>query len=855
MAKKQKLIILLITVFLSILFFTAISSAAAVQEKQFDSKNPVVTEQATKSTNSTKITIENYGQEGGTEFYFCSRASGTKQTYKGITRNFKYDLTVSGPCTKSGEYLIKPYSWHYDNNKFTEYDISGRTSPSSTFDIKTSPDECIVHDNRGNFYLINTFYYSYSSDICYYKHELIPVAQDITFEIGDVSFNNLDEINSRGNFVLNPSNTYDAVFANVRSSIKDDFKTMSGATPIGVVPFDIVQSKSYLFHLSQSSAGAYIYNVKTGTPAKEFVNGKVRYILPVSVKYDEAKLSIYQDGDVSREYTYSLSLPSKASGTLKISYTKTGSNTVVSTKNVTVSNGKFQVPVQVGQIANFYVSEAESKTGEIAVQAPDVSGTDVCWGNFRTVVAKYGMTNDLYMQYKNDYHNLLLAHMAEGNLTTNVLTTYLQSSEYGDDSMLFFYNVERDGTIAISGVNTNINPVEKITGNIELSDKTINFSSNNFNITKGIGTFTVNSNSKITLKSLPRTVTYKITNVKAEKSTVSAVNNGSGGVGSTVEIKLQAPAVQTYTITWKDWDGKVLKTQSDSKGTTPSYGGTPTRPEDSSYTYTFTGWNPSIVAANANTTYTAQYKATAKPVETTYYTITWLNWDNSVLKTQTVAKGTVPSYSGTPTRQADSNNSYIFTGWNPAVTTATKNAVYTAQYQAVAKPAAQTYTITWKNWDGKVLKTQKVSSGAKPSYNGIPTRAADSKYTYSFKGWTPSVVIATKDASYTATYTSKAKAVPLNVKVKIKTPKAAKAAFTAKWTKLSASNQKKVASIQIQYSQSKNFTNSKITTASKKASSKKLNKLKRKTTYYVRVRTVKGSSFGPWSSVKKIKTK
>jgi len=237
------------------------------------------------------------------------------------------------------------------------------------------------------------------------------------------------------------------------------------------------------------------------------------------------------------------------------------------------------------------------------------------------------------------------------------------------------------------------------------------------------------------------------------------------------------------------------------------------------------------------------------------YTITWKNWDGSVLKTQTVSKGTTPSYSGTPTRPSDSNYTYTFKGWSPTVVAANANVTYTAQYTAVPKTTTQKYTITWKNWDGKVLKTQKVSSGARPSYNGIPTRAADSKYTYSFKGWTPSVVIATKDASYIATYTSKAKAVPLNVKVKIKTPKAAKAAFTAKWTKLSASNQKKVASIQIQYSQSKNFTNSKITTASKKASSKKINKLKRKTTYYIRVRTVKGSSFGPWSSVKKIKTK
>lgn len=70
-----------------------------------------------------------------------------------------------------------------------------------------------------------------------------------------------------------------------------------------------------------------------------------------------------------------------------------------------------------------------------------------------------------------------------------------------------------------------------------------------------------------------------------------------------------------YTITFVNWDGAELAVlENVVHGTLPTYAGaTPVRPEDETYIYTFSGWTPEIVAAEADATYTATYEATPKP--------------------------------------------------------------------------------------------------------------------------------------------------------------------------------------------------------------------------------------------------
>ena len=72
-----------------------------------------------------------------------------------------------------------------------------------------------------------------------------------------------------------------------------------------------------------------------------------------------------------------------------------------------------------------------------------------------------------------------------------------------------------------------------------------------------------------------------------------------------------------------------------------------------------------------------------------------------------------------------------------------------------ASPIEVEYTVTFKNYDGTILSTQKVLSGEIPVYEGsTPVRESDGEYNYTFNGWLPELGPVTGNVEYVAQYTA-----------------------------------------------------------------------------------------------------
>ncbi|MBE6741713.1 MAG: hypothetical protein E7570_05340 [Ruminococcaceae bacterium] len=83
------------------------------------------------------------------------------------------------------------------------------------------------------------------------------------------------------------------------------------------------------------------------------------------------------------------------------------------------------------------------------------------------------------------------------------------------------------------------------------------------------------------------------------------------------------------------------------------------------------------------------------------YTVTWQNYDGTVLETDSnLTEGDVPTYDGaTPVRPDDSEYSYEFEGWTPAVTAATGDTAYTAAFTAIPRPVAEVDGVQYTSFD------------------------------------------------------------------------------------------------------------------------------------------------------------
>jgi hypothetical protein len=217
-------------------------------------------------------------------------------------------------------------------------------------------------------------------------------------------------------------------------------------------------------------------------------------------------------------------------------------------------------------------------------------------------------------------------------------------------------------------------------------------------------------------------------------------------VGNVSYTATYSQVIRTYTITFQTDATHVFLTYLNIPyGTTLTYNGVEPQKIEYGYTYTFTGtWSPALAVGatvSGNQVYTAIFDETPNN-----YSVTWVNWDNTVLESESVAYNSLASFDGSaPTRATTAEYTYTFSGWDHGFVAGTSlvtyDIVYTAQYTSTIRQ----YTITWAGYYSEIL-----NYGLLPSFAGAITLPDDNEYfTYSLGAWSPNIAIVTGNITYT----------------------------------------------------------------------------------------------------------
>ncbi|HZK39844.1 MAG TPA: InlB B-repeat-containing protein [Clostridia bacterium] len=182
--------------------------------------------------------------------------------------------------------------------------------------------------------------------------------------------------------------------------------------------------------------------------------------------------------------------------------------------------------------------------------------------------------------------------------------------------------------------------------------------------------------------------------------------------------------INEYTITFDANGGAGGETQAVEHGTIPD---TPVVAREG---YTFNGWGVEIAPATEDATYTAQWTANQ-------YTINFDSNGGTEVEDITEDFATALSAPADPTKEG-----YTFNGWSPAVPVT----MPAENVNCVAQWTINEYTITFDANDGVGGEVQTVEHGTRPVAPEV-TREG-----FAFTEWTPEIVAATEDATYTATW-------------------------------------------------------------------------------------------------------
>lgn len=188
------------------------------------------------------------------------------------------------------------------------------------------------------------------------------------------------------------------------------------------------------------------------------------------------------------------------------------------------------------------------------------------------------------------------------------------------------------------------------------------------------------------------------------------------------------------SVKFVTYDDSVIHYEDVEDGKYSTYSETPIRPDSEYASYTFVGWtkepsaeDPKIcilseTAITGDTVFTAVFKENRFPTSK----VTFMS-EGKVISEVDVVTGRAIDQSKVPVPEKEG---YSFKGWDKDIDSViTVDTTFTAEFEILV------LTVTYKDWDGKVLNEEDVEYGSSAKYSVVPSRS-DSEYSsYSFSRW------------------------------------------------------------------------------------------------------------------------
>ena len=224
-------------------------------------------------------------------------------------------------------------------------------------------------------------------------------------------------------------------------------------------------------------------------------------------------------------------------------------------------------------------------------------------------------------------------------------------------------------------------------------------------LTNTISSKKLNYNAKVTTPTNPTREGYSFIGWDNQVPTLMPANN------VTLNAQYQ---INDYAVTFVNFDKSIWDTDTLEFGSSVNY--PETNPNRKGYT--FIGWSDSISIVPAKD---SELKAL---YEINAYTITFKNFDGSIVEATTLNYGEKVVVPANPTREG-----HTFIGWDTTYLTMPAEDV-----EVIAQYSINSYTITYKDYDKSVITTSKVAYNEKTPNVENPKREG-----YTFSGWNPTV--------------------------------------------------------------------------------------------------------------------